>query len=108
MRAGEHGRAGGYTDRESGSYVYFFLEAIRRLRFNGRLVFIAPTEFLDVRYGAPLKTALLNWCDIDELIVLEMDELGQARPGTMRNDRERLSARFDQAVSNLTQMSDLR
>jgi len=59
----------------SGSYVYFFLEAIRRLRFGGRLAFITPTEFLDVRYGAPLKTVLLNWCDIDELIVLEMDEL---------------------------------
>jgi len=38
-------------------------------------VFITPTEFLDVRYGAPLKEALLNWCDIDEVIVLEMDEL---------------------------------
>ena len=36
-------------------------------------MFITPTEFLDVRYGAPLKEALLNWCDIDELIVLEMD-----------------------------------
>jgi adenine-specific DNA-methyltransferase len=59
----------------SGSYVYFFLEAIRRLRFGGRLAFITPTEFLDVRYGAPLKEALLSWCDIDELIVLEMDEL---------------------------------
>ncbi len=59
----------------SGSYVYFFLEAIRRLRFGGRLAFITPTEFLDVRYGAPLKEALLNSCDIDELIVLEMDEL---------------------------------
>ncbi len=59
----------------SGSYVYFFLEAIRRLRPNGRLAFITPTEFLDARYGAPLKEALLNWCDIDELIVLEMDEL---------------------------------
>ena len=59
----------------SGSYVYFFLEAIRRLRFGGRLAFITPTEFLDVRYGAPLKEALLSCCDIDELIVLEMDEL---------------------------------
>jgi adenine-specific DNA-methyltransferase len=59
----------------SGSYVYFFLEAIKRLRFNGRLVFITPTEFLDARYGAALKEALLSCCDIDELIVLEMDEL---------------------------------
>jgi adenine-specific DNA-methyltransferase len=74
--AKHYSRAFGLTVSSlSGSYVYFFLEAIRRLRFNGRLVFITPTEFLDVRYGAPLKEALLNWCDIDELIVLEMDEL---------------------------------
>jgi adenine-specific DNA-methyltransferase len=59
----------------SGSYVYFFLEAIRRLRFGGRLAFITPTEFLDVRYGTALKEALLSWCNIEELIVLEMDEL---------------------------------
>ena len=44
----------------SGSYVYFFLEAIRRLRFGGRLAFITPTEFLDVRYGSAVKEALLN------------------------------------------------
>lgn len=74
--AKHYSRAFGLTISSlSGSYVYFFLEAIRRLRFNGRLAFITPTEFLDVRYGAPLKEALLNWCDIDELIVLEMDEL---------------------------------
>jgi adenine-specific DNA-methyltransferase len=74
--AKHYSRAFGLTVSSlSGSYVYFFLEAIRRLRFNGRLAFITPTEFLDVRYGAPLKEALLNWCDIDELIVLEMDEL---------------------------------
>lgn len=59
----------------SGSYVYFFLEAIRRLRFGGRMAFVTPAEFLDVRYGTALKEALLNWCDIDELIVLEMDDL---------------------------------
>jgi adenine-specific DNA methylase len=59
----------------SGSYVYFFLEAIRRLNDGGRLVFITPTEFLDVRYGQAVKEALLNHCDINEILVLEMDEL---------------------------------
>ncbi|MEX2613380.1 MAG: N-6 DNA methylase [Gaiellaceae bacterium] len=59
----------------SGSYVYFFLESLLRLNEHGRLVFITPTEFLDVRYGAPLKAALLDTCRIDEVVVLEMDEL---------------------------------
>ncbi len=59
----------------SGSYVYFFLEALLRLNEGGRLAFITPTEFLDVRYGQAVKQALLDCCDIDELLVLEMDEL---------------------------------
>ncbi len=59
----------------SGSYVYFFLEALLRLNPGGRLVFITPTEFLDVRYGQAVKEALLRHCSIDEIIVLEMDEL---------------------------------
>jgi len=59
----------------SGSYVYFFLEALLRLNEGGRLVFITPTEFLDVRYGQAVKEALLDHCEIDEILVLEMDEL---------------------------------
>jgi adenine-specific DNA-methyltransferase len=59
----------------SGSYVYFFLEALLRLNEGGRLVFITPTEFLDVRYGQAVKEALLDRCEIDEILVLEMDEL---------------------------------
>jgi adenine-specific DNA-methyltransferase len=59
----------------SGSYVYFLLEAMLRLNEGGRLVFITPTEFLDVRYGQAVKEALLTHCQIDEILVLEMDEL---------------------------------
>lgn len=62
----------------SGSYVYFFLEALMRLRPGGRLVFITPTEFLDVRYGQAVKEALLRHCSIDEILVLEMDRLAFA------------------------------
>jgi adenine-specific DNA-methyltransferase len=74
--------AGHYTARIgtkvsslSGSYVYFFLEALLRLNDGGRLVFITPTEFLDVRYGQAVKESLLSLCNIDEILVLEMDEL---------------------------------
>jgi adenine-specific DNA-methyltransferase len=63
------------VSRLSGSYVYFFLEAILRLNAGGRLVFITPTEFLDVRYGTAVKEALMSQCRIDEILVLEMDEL---------------------------------
>lgn len=59
----------------SGSYVYFFLEALLRLNEGGRLVFVTPAEFLDVRYGQAVKEALLDRCEIDEILVLEMDEL---------------------------------
>lgn len=59
----------------SGSYVYFFLESLLRLNEGGRLVFITPTEFLDVRYGSAVKAALLDACDIDDVLVLEMDAL---------------------------------
>ena len=59
----------------SGSYVYFFLESLLRLNEGGRLVFITPTEFLDVRYGGAVKAALLEACNLEEVLVLEMDEL---------------------------------
>jgi len=68
-------RFGLKVSRLSGSYVYFFLESLLRLNEGGRLVFITPTEFLDVRYGQAVKEALLDRCDIDEVLVLEMDEL---------------------------------
>jgi adenine-specific DNA-methyltransferase len=68
-------RLGTKVSTLSGSYVYFFFEALLRLNEGGRLVFITPTEFLDVRYGQAVKEALLSMCDIDEVLVLEMDEL---------------------------------
>lgn len=59
----------------SSIYIYFFLESIRRLEPGGRLVFITPTEFLDVSYGRAVKEALLGHCSIDEIIVYGEDEL---------------------------------
>lgn len=59
----------------SGSYVYFFLESILRLNPGGRLAFITPTEFLDARYGQAVKTALVENCEVDEILVLEADDL---------------------------------
>jgi adenine-specific DNA-methyltransferase len=82
MGAKHKGLAGHYAkvfgtrvSQLSGSYVYFFLEALLRLRDGGRLVFITPAEFLDVRYGSAVKEALYAYCDIDEIVVLELDKL---------------------------------
>lgn len=59
----------------AGSYVYFFLEALLRLREGGRLVFITPVEYLDVGYGSAIKEVLLRHCELDEILVLELDDL---------------------------------
>jgi adenine-specific DNA methylase len=61
--------------RLSSAYVYFLLESIVRLRPGGRLVFITPTEFLDVSYGRVVKEALLRHCQIDELVVFDEEHL---------------------------------
>ena len=63
------------VSRLSGSYVYFFFEALSRLNEGGRLVFITPTEFLDVRYGGAVKEALLSTCEVNDILVFEMSEL---------------------------------
>lgn len=82
LSAEDKSRAARYADglqakvsRLSGSYVYFLLEALLRLNEGGRLAFITPAEFLDVRYGQAVKEALLAHCDIEEVLVLERDEL---------------------------------
>lgn len=42
----------------STSYVYFFLEALARLRPAGRMVCLTPADYLDARYGEAVKEAL--------------------------------------------------
>lgn len=59
----------------SSLYVYFFLEAIRRLNPGGRLVFITPTEFLDASYGRAVKQALVDHCKIDDILLYGDDSL---------------------------------
>lgn len=62
----------------STSYVYFFLEALERLRDGGLLVFITPAEFLDTRYGEGLKKALAQHTTIDEILLFNRDDLAFA------------------------------
>ncbi|HEY2766631.1 MAG TPA: N-6 DNA methylase [Solirubrobacteraceae bacterium] len=90
----------------SGSYVYFFLEALLRLNDGGRLVFVTPTEFLDVRYGQAVKEALLAHCEIDEILVLEMNKLAfegvlTTSAITIATKRESPSRRFRLVEANL-------
>lgn len=62
----------------STNYVYFFLEALERLREGGLLVFITPADFLDTRFGEGLKKALATHTTIDEILLFDRDELAFA------------------------------
>jgi adenine-specific DNA-methyltransferase len=62
----------------STNYVYFFLEALDRLREGGLLVFITPADFLDTRFGEGLKKALATHTTIDEVLLFNRDELAFA------------------------------
>jgi adenine-specific DNA-methyltransferase len=62
----------------SGSYAYFFLEAIKRLRPGGRLVFITPAEYLDTRYGTAVKQVLQERCHLEEVVVLDLESMAFA------------------------------
>jgi hypothetical protein len=62
----------------STSYVYFFLEALDRLRDGGLLVFITPADFLDTKFGEGLKQALATHTTIDEMLLFDRDELAFA------------------------------
>jgi tRNA1(Val) A37 N6-methylase TrmN6 len=62
----------------STNYVYFFLEALHRLREGGLLVFITPADFLDTRFGEGLKKALATHTTIDEMLLFNRDELAFA------------------------------
>lgn len=59
----------------STSYLYFLLEAIRRLRPGGILVFLTPTEFLDARFGAALKRALLAHTTVEDIYLFDRGAL---------------------------------
>jgi adenine-specific DNA-methyltransferase len=62
----------------STNYVYFFLEALERLRDGGLLVFITPADFLDTKFGEGLKKALGTHTTIDEMLLFNRDELAFA------------------------------
>lgn len=62
----------------STNYVYFFLEAIERLRDGGLLVFITPADFLDTRFGQGLKEALAVHTTLDEMLLFDREELAFA------------------------------
>lgn len=61
--------------RLSGLYVHFFIRAATTLREGGRMAFITPHEFLDVRYGGPLKKFLAKQFDLKAIIVFPVNAL---------------------------------
>jgi adenine-specific DNA-methyltransferase len=67
--------------RLSSLYVHFFIRAAYTLRKGGRMAFITPHEFLDVRYGNPLKQFLARHFDLKAIIVFPVNAL--VFPGVM-------------------------
>ncbi|MDH5492586.1 MAG: class I SAM-dependent methyltransferase, partial [Myxococcales bacterium] len=51
----------------SSGFVYFLFESLRRLREGGLLVFLTPSEYLDARYGEPLKRLFSEGIHLERL-----------------------------------------
>lgn len=58
-------------DRQSDIYIYFFIHGISLLKPNGRLGFISSNKWLEVGYGEPFQSFLLEYTKI--LYVFEFD-----------------------------------
>jgi alpha-ketoglutarate-dependent taurine dioxygenase/tRNA1(Val) A37 N6-methylase TrmN6 len=59
----------------STSYVYFFLEALGRVRDGGLLVFVVPADFLDARFGEGLKRALVEQTRPEQILLFDRERL---------------------------------
>jgi len=57
--------------RSAGVYVHFLLRSVQLLKEGGRLAFLTPREFFDVRYGAAVKAHLLACTRIRALVVFD-------------------------------------
>lgn len=55
-------------------YTLFLLKSIYQLTPNGKLAYIIPTEFLNSKYGTPIKEKLLNEHLIKAIINFENDQ----------------------------------
>ena len=58
-------------DKLSGLHVHFFVKAVEILVEGGRMAFITSAEFLDSRYGVPLKRFLYDQFDVEALILFD-------------------------------------
>lgn len=63
-------RCSGYTNL----YLYFLLKSIYELDEQGCLAYIVPSEFLNARYGIPIKEFLLRENLISAIVNLENDK----------------------------------
>jgi len=57
--------------KQSDIYVYFFIQALKLLKENGKLGFICSNKWLEVGYGESFQQFLLDHCKI--LYVVEFD-----------------------------------
>jgi len=59
----------------SSIYVHFLIHATKFLKEDGRMVFLTPSNFLDVNYGVALKRFLLDNFRIFSITVFSEEEL---------------------------------
>jgi len=55
----------------STTYVYFLLEALRRLKPAGILVFITPADYLDVKYGAAVREVFRRQATVEDIFLFD-------------------------------------
>ena len=68
-------KAGMELSRQSSVYVYFLIHAARFLKENGRMAFVIPSNFLDVKYGVAVKKFLVDNFGIVAIILFPEREL---------------------------------
>ncbi len=55
-------------------YILFLIKSLHQLKSNGKLAYIIPTEFLNSRYGIPIKKKLLEERLLRAIINIEDDD----------------------------------
>lgn len=68
-------RLGLRLSRLAALHVLFLVRAVEVCEEGGRLAFITPSDWLDVRYGEAVKRFLLGHVSVDAVVLLDPDHL---------------------------------
>jgi len=73
--------SGRRMSRLSSIYIHFFIHAASFLKDGGRMAFITPSEILDVDYAVKLKRFILDFFELEAVVIYPEDDL--VFPGTL-------------------------